>query len=390
MQKSLNKLWRLNWKWLVGWRIGLFLVSVLAAQWLPYRREFEYTSLAHENPWLLKSGWQFLTSWANFDGVLYLHNSTDSLLREPRFLPFFSLLIKAFSFDWLFQTSVYWQVLVGLVISHAAFGISLFFLYQIWKLDFSEKIARRAAGFLLVFPTSFFLVSVYSESLFLLLAVLAMWLARKRSWWWSFGCIGLAAVTRLPGILLIIPVGWEWTRWCWQSKKPVISRKTAGLISLALLPLILLMISHSRVYADPLKFIQAQGELANGRSTSGIVAPMVMIWRYLKILFTVSPQVYEWWVALLELGSGALAAVTIWFSFKLKFPALYQLYSLAMIFLPFASGTLSGFPRYLIIVFPLYIVLAHLTQTWRWIAMIGFLLLQVLLVSLFIRGYFVA
>jgi hypothetical protein len=56
-----------------------------------------------------------------------------------------------------------------------------------------------------LFPTSLFFSAVYTESLFLMLAVGAL-LAARRGNWWIAGIVGaLAALTRSYGVLLLIP-----------------------------------------------------------------------------------------------------------------------------------------------------------------------------------------
>ncbi len=369
------------WKLIIGWRLLLLLVSLIATLVLRYRPDFLYSSLGFEH---------FIWSWANFDGVLYLENAAGSLLAEPRFLPLFPLLIKLFSLRWLVATPLSVQAGVGLVITHVAFGLSLIWLYQLLKLDYPELVAKRALWFLVLFPTSFFLVALYGESIFLALVLGAFLSARHKQWWLSFACVGLASVTRLPGILLLIPIAWEWWVSNRTSQKPQFNFEKLLPLAVAVLPLILLVVANFQTFGDPLKFVHAQGELANGRSTSALVFPLIVFWRYLNILTSLSPQIFEWWIALLELGSGLLAVAVVYFSWKLKLRASYQLYSLAMMALPFLSGTLSGFPRYVVIVFPLFLLLAHVPKNWGRLVLISCAILQMLLVALFTRGYFVA
>jgi hypothetical protein len=60
-----------------------------------------------------------------------------------------------------------------------------------------------------VFPTSFFLLAPYSESLFLLLALLCLWGARRGRWAVA-GLAGAAAsATRNVGVLLAVPLAVE-------------------------------------------------------------------------------------------------------------------------------------------------------------------------------------
>ena len=65
-------------------------------------------------------------------------------------------------------------------------------LYRLVSVDMGHRIGLWTAGFLLVFPTAYFLHIGYTESLFLSLAFGSMWLARTNRWWLAglLGCAG--------------------------------------------------------------------------------------------------------------------------------------------------------------------------------------------------------
>jgi hypothetical protein len=61
-----------------------------------------------------------------------------------------------------------------------------------------------------LFPTAFFLIAAYSESLFIFLALATIWSAR-RSRFWLAGVLGLlATMTRLTGLVLVVPLAFEY------------------------------------------------------------------------------------------------------------------------------------------------------------------------------------
>ena len=76
-------------------------------------------------------------------------------------------------------------------------------LYRLVAEDCGDRIGLWAAGFLLIFPTAYFLHIGYTESLFLALAFGSMWLARIDRWWAAGLVGGLAALTRINGLVLI-------------------------------------------------------------------------------------------------------------------------------------------------------------------------------------------
>ncbi len=91
----------------------------------------------------------------------------------------------------------------ALLISNLATFGSFAALYVLTTVEFSEQTAKRAVILLAAFPTSFFLVAPYSESLYLLL-VLGSFLAARRSRWLTAGATGaLACATRQVGVVLV-------------------------------------------------------------------------------------------------------------------------------------------------------------------------------------------
>jgi hypothetical protein len=94
---------------------------------------------------------------------------------------------------------------VGYVIANLSFFGALILLYRLISLDFDREIARRTLVALAFFPMSLFFSAVYTESLFLLLVVAALYAARQEQWF-AAGLYGLlAALTRSQGVLLLLP-----------------------------------------------------------------------------------------------------------------------------------------------------------------------------------------
>lgn len=87
-------------------------------------------------------------------------------------------------------------------------------LYRLVAADLGHRIGLLSAGFLLIFPTAYFLHIGYTESLFLALAFGSLWLGRTGRWWGA-GIIGmLAALTRINGLVLVPALAIEaWLQW---------------------------------------------------------------------------------------------------------------------------------------------------------------------------------
>lgn len=173
----------------------------------------------------------------------------------------------------------------------------------------------------------------------------------------------------------------------------------------ALIPTLLLLYGWFNYlkWGDFLYFVNAHGMLGNSREVSGLVFPLVTVYRYIKIFSTVSATQYEFWIALLEFGALVYATLNIFLVWKMKLRTSYLIFSLTMVSLPLLSGTLSGFPRYILPIFPFFLAQGlwyeklqksnGATKLGKLIIVtfiVFSLLLQAVLLALFSRGYYVS
>lgn len=94
----------------------------------------------------------------------------------------------------------------GLLISNTSLILSGIYLYKLALLDHPKPFAKKSVLYLFIFPTSFVLSGLLSESLFLLLSILSFYYAKKGSWWMS-GIFGFfLTLTRPSGIICLIPI----------------------------------------------------------------------------------------------------------------------------------------------------------------------------------------
>lgn len=156
---------------------------------------FPYVSgRPYPDPWL--------AMWQRFDANWYLSIAEYGYQSYPgteHFPPFYPLLVS------LTLPVIGNSFIAGLVVSHlsALFAIKLLFdLFNEWD----NSLSRQTLLYFLIFPTTFFLFSIYSESLFLLLALLALRAMQRQSWVWAGFWIFCATLTRLQGVALGIPL----------------------------------------------------------------------------------------------------------------------------------------------------------------------------------------
>jgi Mannosyltransferase (PIG-V) len=116
------------------------------------------------------------------------------------FFPLYPLLVRALGYV-LGSDPV-----AGIVISALSFAVALTLLHRLTELELGPRAADATVWLLALAPVSFFFTSVYTESLFLALSVGAVYAARRGRWIVAAALGGLAAVTRVPGVLLVIPL----------------------------------------------------------------------------------------------------------------------------------------------------------------------------------------
>ena len=354
------------------WRILLFVTAWTSQLLLPFTPRFPYSDI-----FLIPSKLPFwIWSFANFDGVHYLTiaKSGYSAQFTQVFFPLYPVLLRLVTFIIPFLS----PIIAGLFISNSFFLLLLFILWKLLKMDYKKEQINWILLFLILFQTSFFFGSLYTESLFFLLVIVSFYAARLNKWWLAviFGC--LASATKFVGIFLLPALLWEWHNNNIKYQKLNVKYKNkdnnikilyGGIVNFTfnvlrspityIVPLGLLsyMVYLQVVFGDPLYFWHAQPIFGAQRSGGSLILLPQVIWRYIKILSTVSSIAYEFWVAVWELSSLVVAYLLIIIATLNKVRLTYVIFSFLAVTIPTLTGTLSSMPRYILIVFPIYIVL---------------------------------
>ena len=145
----------------------------------------------------------WLAIWQRFDANWYTSvadTGYGSIKGDDHFPPLFPVLIRILKP--LFGSAF----IAGLFISHLATVYTIKLFYDIFLEWGQETLAKRTVLFILIYPTSFFLFSVYSESLFLVVTLLSLRRMKRRSWAWAGFWAFCAILTRLQGAALLIPM----------------------------------------------------------------------------------------------------------------------------------------------------------------------------------------
>lgn len=146
------------------------------------------------------------------------------------------------------------QMVAALTVSYlCAFG-ALLLMHRLAEYEFGSAVASRATLYLAAFPASFFLFVAYNESMFVMLALATLYLIRRGNWWVAGAVGGLACTSRMFGILLVLPMAWEYLRQRgWRGIR--FDVLAIGLVPAGLATYAAYLWS---AYGDPLKFSTAQ------------------------------------------------------------------------------------------------------------------------------------
>jgi len=375
-------------KLFLSWRGLLFAFAFLATLIIPnFGNRFPYADRV-----LITTG---LPSWiwgfGNFDGVHYLRLAQNGYTADytQAFFPLYSLFIRLFNFfpknqllDPRFYTDPSYFA-SGMILSAVFFVAALFFLYKLLVKEYDRKIAKLSLLLLLSFPTAFYFGAVYSESLLLLLAVLTFWFASRDKFLSAGVTAALASATKIQGILLFVFLIAELFE-----KKKISLNKILG-AAMAPLGLVFYTLFLKRTTGDFFYFLASQPAFGATRSSFPFVLLPQVIYRYVKIFLAVSPTSLAFATAALEfLITGILIVILIAAFKKMKFS--YWLFSALAVLLPTLTGTLSSMPRYSLLAF---MVLPYLAARYKkkikYIVIVQSAL-QIILLSFFIRGYWVA
>ena len=369
------------------WEISILLLAFFAPKFVGnFGGSFPYLDLLKN---LSYPDWFW--AFGNFDGVHYLRLAEHGYSYAEYSQAFFPLYPTLM----IFAKTIFFQsyFLSGFAISTVSFLAALFLLYKLIALDFKEKVAKWTIIFLLLFPTSFYFTSIYSESLFLFLVVASFFCARK-NFWILAGLFGfLASLTRFIGIFLFPALILDYylqnrERLSWSYFRD--SLKSIGWLFLIPLGLAIFMVYLGVYFKNPFYFVTAQPSFGASRASNEIILLPQVIWRYFKILFTVSPQSLHFFNAIFEFTVSVSFISLVLISF-FKIRLSWAFFSFFSLIIPTLTGTFLSMPRFVLIAFPAFILLAQIKSiTIRFLLVSVFSLLLVACVFLFTRGYWVA
>lgn len=345
---------------------AVFLFFII---WLIYL--FAVSLITH-TIFLNQSFTTIFTSLASWDGGNFLEIADRGYNKESLtvFFPLYPLVISLVS-KVLGVGSLFSAILINLISTY----FSLLFLYKLIAREYTKSVAVKTLIFLLIFPFSFYLICVYSESLFLLTTVLSFYFFARNNLLLTLIASTLASLTRPVGFLIGTSLFYE----------SIISKKPHALIYLiSIAGVIGYSVYLLNTFGDPLLFIQS--EKLWGRQLS---LPGFGIWDSLYYLFKngYDPQSFR---ILIELLFTVFGLGLILREFRRQ-RNQYVFYSLSCLIIPLITSTLLSLPRFLLVIFPIFVTIATIkSRIFLFIYSLSALILLTIFWVLFNLGHWVS
>lgn len=416
----LSQLWNDALLPYLGTRLVLVIVGLLATYYImpliiPNPRLPAYS----EHSVFPQVLWQM---WQRFDSGFYVdiaqHGYALTIPFGFRtnwvFYPLYPLLIAGIGK--LFGSTGTALSLAGLFIANLAGPAMIVYFYLLVRRDFGRQTATRAAIYLSLFPTAFFLSAIYTESLLLGFSIACIYYTRRHSWWLAGLCGGLATLTRLQGVTLVIPLAWEYLRVVSARYAPLSEEESShfgerlqiqascclrGLLlaarerknwvtalALGLVPAgLLTFMIYSKFYIGDFFATFHASKWEWGRQVS---PPWRLLVYSLRNPILGQPLNWNFWTLNIVMAFAFLAVI-IWACRRL--PMVYILYTATTVLLPLSSGSLNSLARYYLLVFPVFILLALFTaqsekHSWHTFILMSFAAFQAVLMIFFVIGIF--
>jgi len=263
---------------------------------------------------------EFLSNW---DGPIYLAIAAHGYktFAETNFFPLYPILV------YLVHFIIPSLLDSGLIVSWLSFvGATYFFIKiakQLYSLKkFPDKL--MALSFFVLFPTAVFFIATYTESLFALLSLGAIYFALNNRYILASLMLMFATATHITGIFVLALVGL-----ILLEQKIGFIKSTLSVI-VGSLGLDSYMLYLYIKFHDPLDFIKSQQQIHGW-----------LEYNFSRLFSTADPYTYIFIIFL-------VIAIIYWWDRRKSF----AVYSFLFLLIPIVGGQFGGFNRYVLMAFP--------------------------------------
>lgn len=367
-------------------------------------------TLGSRNPATVTLPGDWLGMWQQLDATWYLRIATTGYAPDPTraaFFPLYPMLVHAVT---PLVGGHLHVLMAALLVSNLGALAAFIGMGLLATQEDALRTGPVAMRMLAAYPFAFFMFAGYAESLFVALAIFALFFARGRSWRWAALCAFLAGLTRPTAVVLIAPLFWEygWQHGVWQhlwqnvrartwswrgfmtAPRPRLVAEWALVTASVPAAIALYALYLDRMFGDPLLFVHLQSSYWH-RET---LPPAQLA----SLALTSWNHALPWSAArvriLLDLVPIALfAGLTI--ALVRRLPLLYTIFMLGVLVTSISSPMVDniypfdGAGRYLLPSIPIFLVLGMWAKRRPWLDTLltgGGFALQVMLATYFIMN----
>jgi Gpi18-like mannosyltransferase len=299
--------------------------------------------------------------WARWDSPYYVNIAQNGYAAIPYAMGYFPL--YPLSLAGLSQLTGWDPVTSGVVIAQLSYLAAMLIFYKLARLVRDEHgFAMRSVVAMAVFPTSFFFLAMYAESLALALGLLSVYLTLRGRWAWSGLALGLAAAARPVGWILIIVLLAEFVR-----RRQFDRRSLASLFAGLILSVSGVVIYVLYLYSLTGTFFAITQAQSLWLRTWAL--PWETLFKGIALAFTGNQVEGDWFLYVSNLSDLSFTLLAIGLtilSFRRLPRSLFLYLAASVVFLLMTQGLpevpLWGMARWVGAVFPLYLVIAGLTE----------------------------
>lgn len=345
-------------------------------------------------PWF----WSWDTTWylrIVRHGYLVKHAANE--IQPTAFYPLYPLLIKV-----VYTVTHSSLKKISFAISNIAFWLALVYLYRFTLNEYDDRVAKYTIWLLIAFPTAFFFHCAYTESLNLLFLVLFFYFLQQGSWYKAMVAGLLASITHGFGLLLILPA----LMYLWINRRKFNGKALfARVLSLLIIPLgvFMYMIFLYIKTGSPFTFIYAHRFWHHKSSV-----PVWHIFRFLHQIYFVPPHDWPfksfsnlWEFKIVETINGLFSLLMVFWGilmmtiYRKQFSLPIIIFYVTSVLLSISSGSdgrLDSFARYVLVLFPGFIVWAYSCRHKEYLFLGSFSLIlpfNVILLGMFVTGQWI-
>jgi hypothetical protein len=331
--------------------------------------------------------YSFLRMLIQWDGQHYLSIARDGYEKFPcpwnpdnicgniGWFPFYPMVARAVSQLVGFIGA---DVRVAMIaVSWLAFWMALLVMYRLAEDRFGRRSAFFALLALLLFPSSFYFLTAFPYSVYLLLAVLVFYGIEREKYAWIVLPTGLLAITYPSGVVIGLPVLFTLiTKW-----KKIDTRGKLSLVAALCaigLTIFLFCCYYWWKFDDFFLYQRFQAQSYYAHQPTLPLIPIIQ-----------SLTTFEW---------GHPVFIMLWFTlivavvfYSRKIPASWQIFMFGVLLFTPAFGTTMCYYRHMVVTFPLYIMIgASINSRRRKYLMIPYALVSAVLTWKVFLAYYKA